>query len=227
MNSHEVTARERPSIRVTFRSLALFVAALVVVAVVAGRYIYHRYGGYRPLALAHVPQDMRYRARIELNDVERVRAIAPLLAALDPRGARLPALEKKLGTDVRHVVREVAFGIGTEPSDFVLVFGLQLQAETGLPPAQILCEVLGSDGIRSEPTEAGCRLSDGALVAKTAEGSVVVASRAELVKGLLGRPDIGDRLGFSGPSVRGVAPETVALASEAARLAQAVRSKYP
>jgi len=227
MSLDDVTARERPSIRVTFRSLALFVAGLVVVAVVAGRYIYHRYGGYRPLALAHVPQDMRYRARVESNDVDRVRAIAPLLSALDPRGVRLPELEKKLGTEVRQVVREVAFGIGAQPSDFVLVFGLQLQAETGLPPAQILCEVLGRDGIRSEPTESGCLLSGGTLVAKSAEGSVVVASRAELVKGLLGMPDIGDRLGFSGPSVRGVAPETAALAAEAATLAKELRAKYP
>jgi hypothetical protein len=59
------------------------------------------------------------------------------------------------------------------------------------------------------------------------DGSVVVASRAELVKGLLGMPDIGDRLGFSGPSERGAAPEVGELGREASTLAQRVSAKYP
>ena len=89
--------------------------------------------------------------------------------------------------------------------------------------------MLGSEGIRSQPTPAGdgCRLSDGALVAETPDGALVVASRAELVKGLLGRPDLGDRLGFSGPSVRGVAPEINELGRETSTLAQRLRAKYP
>src|SRR5258705_5476939 len=108
---------------------------------------------------------MRYRARVELSDARRVAAIEPLLNALDPRHTRLPALEQKLGVSARQVAHEVAFGVGPDPFDFVVVLGLQLQAETGLPPAHALCEVLSSDGIRSEsgqapkPAVAGCRLA--------------------------------------------------------------------
>jgi hypothetical protein len=90
-----------------------------------------------------------------------------------------------------------------------------------------LCEVLASDGIRSQPTETGCRLLGGAIVAKTADGALVIASRAELLKGMLAMPDIGDRLGFSGPSVRGVAPKVDELSREASTLAQRLSAKYP
>jgi hypothetical protein len=218
---------ERPAWRISFRGLAGVVLALSLVAIVAGRYIYVRYGGYKPLALAHVPQTMRYRARVELGDEKRVQAIAPLLTMLDPRHLRLPALEQKLGVSAKQVAHEVAFGVGPDPYDFVLVFGLQPQAGTGLPPAKALCEVLAGDGIHTEPVENGCRLADGGLIAETSDGSVVVASRAELVKGLLGMPDIGDRLGFSGPSVRGVAPRIDELGREASTLAQRLSSKYP
>jgi hypothetical protein len=55
----------------------------------------------------------------------------------------------------------------------------------------------------------------------------VVASRPELVKGLLVMPDLGDRLGFSGPSVRGAAPEVAELGREASTLAQRLSAKYP
>ncbi len=65
------------------------------------------------------------------------------------------------------------------------MLGLQLQAGTGLPAAKALCEVLNGDGIRSQPTETGCRLEDGAVVGGTPDGALVVASRAELIKGLL------------------------------------------
>ena len=218
---------ERPAWRISFRLLMTTVLALTVVAFVAGRYVYVRYGGYRPLALAHVPQTMRYRARVEVNDEARVTALVPLLTALDPRHVRLPALEQKLGVRATSVVHEVAFGAGPEPPDFVVVFGLQLQAETGLPPAKAMCEVLATDGIRSEPTQNGCRFADGAIVAGTEEGALVVASSERLVKGLLGTPDIGDRLGFSGPSVRGVAPKLDELSREATLLAQRILSKYP
>jgi hypothetical protein len=218
---------ERPAWRISFRGLAGIVLGLSLVAIVAGRYIYVRYGGYKPLALAHVPQTMRYRARVELGDERRVEAIAPLLTMLDPRRVRLPALEQKLGVSAKQAAHELAFGVGPEPDDFVLVFGLQLQAGTGLPPAKALCEVLASDGIRTEPSEDGCRFADGGLIAGTTDGSVVVASSAELVKGLLGMPDIGDRLGFSGPSVRGVAPKVDELGREASTLAQRLSSKYP
>ena len=128
---------------------------------------------------------------------------------------------------------EVAFGVGPDPFDFVLVLGLQLPAGSGVSAATVVCEVLSSDGIRSEPTRAGdgsvtgCRMADGAIVAGTPEGAVVVASRAELVKGLLGRPDLGDRLGFSGPSVRGVAPEVGELGRETSTLVQRLSAKYP
>lgn len=220
-------ASERPGWRISFRQLALVVAALAVVAVVAGRYVYVRFGGYRPLALAHVPQTMRYRARVELNDKPRVEALAPLFAALDPRHVRLPAIEKRLGVSGRRVTRELAFGAGPAPGDFVLVLGLQLQAETGLPPAQAVCEALAGDGIRLEATVSGCRLSDGAVVAGTEDGGLVVASDGKLVEGLLGTPDIGDRLGFSGPSVRGVAPKVGELTREAGSLAELLLSKYP
>ena len=220
-------AVERPAWRISFRELAAVALGLAAVAFVAGRYVYTRYGDYRPLALAHVPQTMRYRARVSLSDASRMQQIAPLLRALDPRGQRLPALEQKLGVSAAHAVREVAFGAGPEPSDFVLALGLQLQAGAGLPPAPALCEVLASDGIRTEPTEAGCRLADGAVIAATADGGLVLASRAELIKGLLGVPDLGDRLGFSGPSARGTAPETPELGKEAASLASLLSVKYP
>lgn len=218
---------ERPAWRISFRGLVAVALGIAAVAFVAGRYVYFNYGGYRPLALAHVPQTMRYRARVDFTDQQRAPALAPLLRSLDPRGVRLPALEKKLGVSASKVVRELAFGAGPEPFDFVLVFGLQLQAGTGLPPAKAVCEVLTEDGIRSEFTTDGCRWGDGGIVASTPEGALVVASRAELVKGLLGTPDIGDRLGFSGPSVRGVAPEPPELGREASTLAQRISAKYP
>ncbi len=230
-------AVERPSWRISFRLLMSIALGLALVAVVAGRHIYTVYGGYQPLALAHVPQTVRYRARVDLSDTPRVEAIAPLLNALDPRHTRVPALEQKLGVSLKQAAHEVAFGVGPDPFDFVLVLGLQLQAGTGLPAATALCQVLSSDGIRSEPTRdgdgagdgvgVGCRLADGAIVAGTPDGALVVASRAELVKGLLGRPDLGDRLGFSGPSVRGVAPEVGELARETSTFVQRLSAKYP
>jgi hypothetical protein len=218
---------DRPGWRISFRGLVLVALGLAVVAFIAGRYVYFTYGGYRPLALAHVPQTMRYRARVELGDPARAPALAPLLRSLDPRHVRLPALEKKLGVSAEGAVRELAFGAGPDPFDFVLVFGLKLQAATGLTPAQAVCEVLAEDGIRSEPTGNGCRWNGGGLVASTPEGALVIASREELVKGLLGSPDIGDRLGFSGPSVRGVAPDPAEVGREASTLAQRISAKYP
>lgn len=218
---------DRPAWRTSFRVLIAGALGLAAVAFVAGRYVYFNYGGYRPLALAHVPQTMRYRARVDFTDQQRAPALAPLLRSLDPRHARLPALEKKLGVSGSAAVRELAFGAGPDPFDFVLVFGLQLQAGTGLPPAQAVCAVLSEDGIRSEPTQNGCSWGDGGIVASTPQGALVIASRAALVKGLLGTPDIGDRLGFSGPSVRGVAPEPAELGREASTLAQRISAKYP
>jgi hypothetical protein len=223
-------AVERPAWRISFRGLAGIVLGLSLVAVLAGRYVYLRYGGYRPLALAHVPQNMRYRARVELSDEKRVDALRPLLAALDRRQVRRAAIEQKLGFSAKKVVHEVAFGVGPDPLDFVLVFGLQLQAGSGLSPAKVLCEALASDGIRSEPSPdggSGCRLQDGGVIAATEDGAVVVASKAELVKDLLRTPDIGDRLGFSGPSVRGVAPQIDELGRESSALAQQLSAKYP
>lgn len=220
---------DRPAWRISFRSLVAVALGLAAVAFVAGRYVYFNYGGYRPLALAHVPQTMRFRARVDFTDQKRAPALAPLLRSLDPRGVRLPALEKKLGVSAPAVVRELAFGAGPDPFDFVLVFGLQLQAGTGLPPTKAVCEALSEDGIRSEPSPGtdGCTWGGGGVVASTPEGALVIASRAELVKGLLGTPDIGDRLGFSGPSVRGVAPEPDELGREASTLAQRISAKYP
>jgi hypothetical protein len=218
---------DRPAWRISFRWLVAVALGLAAVAFVAGRYVYFSYGGYRPLALAHVPQTMRYRARVDFSDAARAPALAPLLRSLDPRHVRLLALERKLGVSANAVVRELAFGAGPDPFDFVLVFGLQLQARTGLPPAKAVCEVLAEDGIRSEPTENGCSWGKGGIVASTPEGALVVASRAELVKGLLVTPDIGDRLGFSGPSVRGVAPEPADLGREASTLAQRISAQYP
>jgi hypothetical protein len=220
-------AIERPGWRISFRGLALGALALAAVAFVAGRYVYFTYGGYRPLALAHVPQTMRYRARVDLSDPARAPALTPLLRALDPRNVRLPALERKLGVSSAGLVKELAFGAGPDPFDFVLVFGLQPQGGKVPKPASAICEVLREDGIRSEPTEGGCRWAEGGLVASTPEGALVIASRAELVTGLLGTPDIGDRLGFSGSSVRGVAPEPAELGREASTLAQRISAKYP
>jgi hypothetical protein len=223
-------AAERPAWRVSFRGLMLVVVALAALAFVAGRYVYVRYGGYRPLALAHVPQTMRYRARVETSDKARMDAIAPLLTALDPRRVRLLAIEQKLGVSAQHVVHEVAFGAGPEPPDFVLVLGLQLRPQDekdGLPLEKAVCEALANDGFRPESTPNGCHFGNGAIVAKTEEGALVVASSERLVKGLLGMPDIGDRLGFSGPSVRGVAPKVDELGREATQLAQRLLSQYP
>jgi hypothetical protein len=224
---------DRPTWRISFRLLVSVTLGLALIALVAGRYVYARYGAYTPLALAHVPTTMRYRARVELGDQTRIEALRPLLNALDPRGTRLPALEQKLGVSARPAAHELAFGVGPDPFDFVVVLGLQLQAGTGLPPAQALCEVLSAEGIHTESTKpadgaiAGCRFGEGGLVAGTPDGAVVVASRAELAKGLLGMPDIGDRLGFSGPSERGAAPEISELEREASTLAQRVSAKYP
>jgi hypothetical protein len=218
---------ERPAWRISFRWLVAVALGLALIAFVAGSRIYQHYGGYRPMALMHVPQTVRYRARVELNDAERAPQLRPLLVAMDPRGLRRKTLEQKLGAPLSTVVHELAFGVGPAPTDFVVVFGLQLQAETGLPPAQSVCEALAGDGIRSEPTAAGCRLADGTIVTQALDGMVVIASHADLVKGLLGRPDIGDRLGFSGPSVRGVAPEVPELGREAQQLAQLLGVKYP
>ncbi len=220
-------AGERPAWRISFRQLLLVSLGLAAVAFVAGRYVYVRYGGYRPLALAHVPQTLRYRARVALSDPARVPQIAPLLAALDPQGTRRAAFERKLGVPAKSVSRELAQGVGKEPSEFVLVLGLQLQAGTGLPAAKALCEVLAEDGIRSEPSEVGCRLGDGTLVAGTPDGTVVVASRPELVRDLLVTPELGDRLGFSGPSARGTAPDVADLGKEAKQLAAHLSVKYP
>lgn len=218
---------DRPAWRISFRGLLAIALGLAAVAFVAGRYVYFNYGGYRPLALAHVPQTMRYRARVELSDPERAPALGPLLRSLDSRHVRLPALERKLGVSAPAVVRELAIGAGPDPFDFVLVFGLQLQAGTGLTPAQAVCEVLREDGIRAEPSGNGCLWGDGGIVASTPEGALVIASRAALVRDVLGTPDIGDRLGFSGPSVRGVAPEPGELGREASTLAQRISAKYP
>jgi hypothetical protein len=220
-------AVERPSVRISFRLLMGIALGLAVIAFVAGRQIYTRFGGYRPLALVHVPPTVRYRARVDLSDVRRVAAIEPLLNALDPRHQRLPALEQKLGISMKRAAHEVAFGVGPDPFDFVLVLGLQLQAGTGLSAAKALCEVLGNEGIRSEPTESGCRLADGAMLGGTPDGALVLASRAELIKGLLDMPDLGDRLGFSGPSVRGAAPEVAELGRETSTLVQRLSAKYP
>jgi hypothetical protein len=70
-------------------------------------------------------------------------------------------------------------------------------------------------------------LEDGVVVGGTPDGALVVASRAELVKGLLVMPDLGDRLGFSGPSVRGAAPKVDELTREVSTLAQRLAAKYP
>jgi hypothetical protein len=218
---------ERPSVRISFRWLMAVVLGLALIAFVAGRWVYRTYGGYRPVALVHVPQTMRYRARVELGDAARVQAVQPLLVALDPRHVRVPALEQKLGAPLSSLVRELAFGVGPAPTDFVLVFGLQLPPERSSTLARTLCETLASDGIQSQPTETGCRLADGAIVANSLDGMLLIASQAELVRELLGRPDIGDRLGFSGPSVRGVAPKVEELGREAQQLAQLLGVRYP
>jgi hypothetical protein len=220
-------AVERPSVRISFRWLVAVALGLALVAFVAGRRIYEHYGGYKPMALAHVPQTMRYRARVEFGDKQRAPQLRPLLVSMDPRGVRLQALEQKLGVSAASVAKELAFGVGPAPTDFVVVVGLQLQAEAGLHPAKALCEVLASDAVPSKPTATGCRLADGAIVAQALDGMVVLASSEELVKGLLGRPEIGDRLGFSGPSVRGVAPEVPELGREAQQLAQLFAVQYP
>jgi hypothetical protein len=220
-------AVERPSWRISFRLLMTIALGLAVVAFVAGRQIYTRFGGYRPLALVHVPPTVRYRARVDLSDQARVAAVEPLLNVLDPRHQRGPALEQKLGISLKRAAHEVAFGVGPDPFDFVLVLGLQLQAGTGLPAAKALCEVLASEGIRSQPTESGCRLEDGAVVGGTPDGALMLASRAELIKDFLKMPDLGDRLGFSGPSVRGAAPEVAELGRETSTLVQRLAAKYP
>ncbi|HXK19632.1 MAG TPA: hypothetical protein VNG33_17600 [Polyangiaceae bacterium] len=223
----EAAEVERPAWRISFRLLMGFALGLALVALVAGRYVYKRYGSYTPLALAHVPANMRYRARVELNDSPRAAALVPLLNALDPRHKRLPQMYAKLGVSGKTTTREVAFGVGPEPFDFVVVLGLSLPAGTGPAAGKALCESLASDGIRSQPTENGCQLAEGGLVAGTPDGAIVVASRAALVSGLLGAPDIGDRLGFWGPSERGAAPEVGELGSEASTLARRIAANYP
>jgi hypothetical protein len=220
------TALERPSVLLPFRWLVLGALGLAVVAFTGGRYLFQRYGGYRPLALMHVPQTLRYRARVEVNDPQRAPLILPLLDALDPQGRRKSSFQERLGTSLGGVVREVAFGVGASPSEFVLVLGLQLGGGVN-HPGKALCDALRSDGLKLEPNEAGCRLADGSLVAQTADGALLLSSRPALVKDLLGRAEIGDRLGFSGPSVRGVAPEVEDLQREVATLSQALAAKYP
>jgi len=223
----EAAEVERPAWRISFRLLMGVALGLALIALLAGRYVYRRYGTYTPLALAHVPADMRYRARVELSDGPRKTALQPLLNALDPRHQRLPLMYRKLGVSGETTTREVAFGTGPEPWDFVVVLGLQLQAGTGLSAAKALCEALETDGIAAQATEIGCLLPEGGLVAGTPDGAIVLTSRAALVKGLLGAPDIGDRLGFWGPSERGAAPEVGELGREASTLAQRISAKYP
>ncbi len=220
-------AVERPSVRWRFRWIVATALGLALLALLGGREVYVRYGGYRPLALVHVPASMRYRARVELGDAARLPALARLLSSLDPRGVRLAALERRLGVQSAVVARELAFGAGPGRDDFVLVFGLQLQAGTGLATAKSVCETLREDGIRSEPTDNGCRLAGGAVLGVAPDGSLVLGSREPLVKDWLSRPEIGDRLGFSGPSVRGAAPDPAELAVEAGALAELIRARYP
>ncbi|HKY37550.1 MAG TPA: hypothetical protein VJN18_16525 [Polyangiaceae bacterium] len=219
-------AIERPTIRLPFRWLVGIALGLAVIAFLGGRHIFQRLGGYRPLALTHVPQTMRYRARVEVHDAGRAPLLAPLLAALDPEGRRWAGLEQKIGDSLRLVTREVAFGAGTDRSDFVLALGLQLKDAARVQPGRALCEVLLGDGMRVELRESGCLLPEGSLVAEALDGTLVLASRPELVKDLLGRPEIGDRMGFSGPSVRGVAPEVKELEHEVAALSQVLAAKY-
>jgi hypothetical protein len=219
-------ALDRPALRLPFRWLVVGALGLAGVAFLGGRHLYKKQGGYRPLALMHVPQTMRYRARVELNDAKRVPQVAPLLAALDASGARRQALTKLLGEPIEGVAREMAFGVGAVPSDFVLVLGLQLQAETGLQAKHGLCRALSEAQLSARPAGDGCRLADGSLVAQTPDGALVLASSPQLVKDLLARPEIGDRLGFSGPSVRGAAPEPLELQREAAALAETLRARY-
>lgn len=219
-------ALDRPALRLPFRWLVVIALGLAAVAFLGGRHLYKKQGGYRPLALMHVPQTMRYRARVELNDPKRVPPVAPLLAALDASGARRQALTKLLGAPIEGVAREVAFGVGATPADFVMVLGLQLQAEPGLQANRELCRVLTEVQLNARPAGDGCLLDDGSLVAQTPDGALVLASSPQLVKDLLARPDIGDRLGFSGPSVRGAAPEPRELEREAAALAQTLRVRY-
>lgn len=217
---------ERPAVRLRFRWLVGIALGLAVIAFVGGRYIFRRHGGYRPLALMHVPQTMRYRARVEVHDAKRAPLIAPLLAALDPSGRRWAGFQRRLGSTPRLVTREIAFGAGTSPSDFVMVLGLQLDVGARVQPGRALCEVLLGDGMRVALRESGCLLPDGSLLAEALDGSVVLASRPELVKDLLGRPEIGDRMGFAGPSVRGAAPEVKELEREVAALSQVLAVRY-
>jgi hypothetical protein len=222
-------AAERPAWRISFRALMGIVFLLFAVAAVAGRYVYGRYAGYRPLALAHVPSNLRYRARVALSDRERVEAVAPLLRAADPRGTRRAALERNLGVSLQAAAKEVAFGVGADPNEFVIVLGLSpgAGAGTGTSAAKAVCDAAAVDGIRLEATPVGCRFADGTVVGGAGDGAVVVASREPLMKGLLEVPDLGDRLGFSGPSVRGTAPETGELRREVSAFAPLLASKYP
>jgi hypothetical protein len=219
-------AAERPAIRLPFRWLLTIALGFALIAFVGGRYIFKRHGGYRPIALAHVPQTMRYRARVEVHDAQRAPLVAPLLTALDPSGSRRAGLEGRVGSALGPVTREVAFGAGTNPSDFVLVLGTQLHAEARVQPAKALCEVLAQEGMKVEHRDSGCLLPDGSLLAEALDGMLVLASRPELVKDLLGRAELGDRMGFSGPSVRGVAPEVEELRREVTALSQVVAARY-
>ena len=99
-------AVERPSVRMSFRLLMSIALGLAVIAFVAGRQIYLRYGGYRPLALVHVPPTVRYRARVDLTDTQRVAAIQPLLNAVE--------LNRR-GGDVARQIRRVAGQLEVEP----------------------------------------------------------------------------------------------------------------
>ena len=74
---------ERPAWRISFRRLLSIALGLALLAVVAGRHIYTRYGGYQPLALAHVPQTARYRARVDLTDTPRVDAISRFISSFN------------------------------------------------------------------------------------------------------------------------------------------------
>jgi hypothetical protein len=219
-------AAERPAVRLPFRWLVAIALGFAVVAFVGGRYIFKRHGGYRPIALAHVPQTMRYRARVEVHDAARAPLLAPLLTALDPSGRRWAGLQGRVGSSLRLVTREVAFGAGTNPSDFVLVLGMQLPVGARVRPAKALCEVLAWDGMKVEQRDSGCLLPDGSLLADALDGMLVLASRPELVKDLLGVPELGDRMGFSGPSVRGVAPEVEELRREVNALSQVLAPRY-
>jgi len=142
-------------------------------------------------------------ARVDLGDQGRAwRRFDRCFMALDPRGKAPTSRRKRAGAGLwaGGLQRSGVSAAGRILSISSWCWGLQLQAETGpyQQPKRLCGRRSAAMGFtRKRPTPAA-QLKEGRVRGGVTAGrwASVIASRPELVKGLLGMPDIGDRLGF-------------------------------